>query len=143
MAKKTFKVAGVTFSNGIFSGSRQKVVKKCSYGDRIILERDYGNKHGDHAVKVLTEEGEQLGYIPSGNAKSKRVFLSLEAGNNVTAKVSDTYNFLDESNVRIYGLEIEVDNLLSASRAKEVENKGCLGIILLIITVISVLGIAL
>ena len=140
MAKKTFKVAGVTFSNGMFSTNRQEVIRNCKVGDPVILERDYSNKHDDFAVKVLTKEGEQVGYIPKGHAKSKRVFLSLEE-QNVTAKISEKYNFLDDYNDRIYGLRIEVNNLLSASRAKEVDNKGCAGIILLLFALVTLLKI--
>ena len=67
--------------------------------------------------------------------------MSLEEGNDVTAKVSRAYNFLDDDNIRIYGLEIEVNNLLSASRAKEVKNKGCVGVIFVLLAVVSALGI--
>jgi hypothetical protein len=142
MAKKTFKVAGVTFSNGMFSTSRQEIIKKkCKVGDPILLERDYSNKHDDYAVKVLTKEGEQIGFIPKGKAKSKRVFLSLESKNNLTAKISNKYNFKDDYNDRIYGLEIEVDNLLSANEAKEIDQKGCVGVLLLFTSLITLLKI--
>jgi len=141
MAKKTFKVAGVTFSNGMFSTSRQEIIKKkCKVGDPVILERDYSNKHDDFAVKVLTKDREQVGYIPKGRAKSKRVFLSLEAKNDLIAKISDIYNFKDEYNDRIYGIRVEVENLLSTSKAKEVANKGCAGILLLFFTIITLLN---
>jgi len=139
MAKKEFKVAGVTFSNGMFKKSRQDVIKGCKYGDLLKLEQDYSNKHDDYAVKVLTMEGEQVGYIPKGKAKSKRVYLSLEEKNDVTAKVTERFSFLDENNDRIYGLNIEVDSLLSANEAKEAANKGCLGIIFILIPILSLM----
>jgi len=139
MAKKEFKIAGITFSNGMFKKSRQEVIKGCKAGDLVRLERDYSNKHDDYAVKVLTTEGEQVGFIPKGYAKSKRVFLSLEKENDVTAKISERFSFLDDYNDRIYGLRVEVDNLLSANEAKEAANKGCAGVILILSSILSIM----
>jgi len=140
MAKKTFKVAGVTFRNNMFGASRQEIIKKCSIGDSVVLEQDYSNKHDDYAVKVLTEEGAQIGFIPKGKANSKRVFLSL-GENDVTAKISDKYSFKDDYGDRIYGIEIEVGNLLSASEAKEIDQKGCAAVVLLFLSLITLLKI--
>lgn len=128
MAKKILKVVGITFSNGVFGGSRQGVIKKCKVGDPVILERDYSNKHDDYAVKVLSKEGEQIGYIPK--SQSKRVFISLD-NNNVTARIDEKYSFKDDYDDRLYGVKIEVKNLLTVARANEINNEGCAGVVLL------------
>lgn len=138
MAKKKFKVAGVTFDNGFFKASRQDVIKKCSVGDVVILEADYSNKHDDYAVKVITIENEQIGFIPKGKAKSKRVFLSLQE-KNVTASVIDVYNFKNDSGENIYGIEIEVENLLTPSEAEYADQKGCVGVFLVLFGVLTYL----
>lgn len=129
MAKKEFKVAGVTYSNGMLKKSRQEVIKGCSHGDSVKLEHDYSNNYDDYAVKVLTQKGEQIGYIPKGSNKSKRVFLSLEKKDNVTAHISEKFSFVGDENYRIYGLRVKVNNLLSSKEAKETEEEGgCIGV---------------
>jgi hypothetical protein len=137
MAKKVFKVVGITFSNGVFGGSRQEVIKKCKVGEPVLLERDYSNKHDDYAVKVLSKVGEQIGYIPK--SQSKRVFISLEKSN-VTAKIDEKYSFKDDYDDRLYGVKIEVKNLLTVARANEIDNKGCAGVVLLSVS-LGILGI--
>lgn len=78
IAKKEFKIADVTFSNGILKRSRQEVIKGCKAGGQVKLEREYSNNYDEYAVKVLTMVGEQVGYIPKGSAKSKRFFYLLK-----------------------------------------------------------------
>lgn len=53
------KVAGVTFEG------RQRIVARCSVGERLTLIRDPRNRHDPGAIKVLRSNGEQLGFIPS------------------------------------------------------------------------------
>jgi hypothetical protein len=53
------KVAGVTFEG------RQRIVARCSIGERLTLTRDPRNHHDPGAIKVLRSNGEQLGFIPS------------------------------------------------------------------------------
>ncbi len=53
------RVAGVTFEG------RQKVVARCSVGERLTLVRDPKNEFDTGAIRVLRLNGEQLGFIPS------------------------------------------------------------------------------
>jgi len=54
------KVAGVTFEG------RQRIVARCSAGERLMLVRDPDNHHGaGGAIKVMRLNGEQLGFIPT------------------------------------------------------------------------------
>lgn len=53
----TTKVVGVTFEN------RQEVVAKLQMGDRVWLEREPFNAYDVNAIKVIRNNGEQIGYI--------------------------------------------------------------------------------
>src|SRR5271165_3595669 len=53
------KVAGVTFEG------RQRVVARCSVGERLVLVRDPGNRFDKGAIKVMRLNGEQLGFVPA------------------------------------------------------------------------------
>jgi hypothetical protein len=53
------KVAGVTFEG------RQRIVARCSVGERLTLIRDPNDRYDQGAIKVLRSNGEQLGFIPS------------------------------------------------------------------------------
>lgn len=52
-------VAGVTFEG------RQRIVARCSVGERLILVRDPNNRHDMGAIKVMRLNGEQLGFVPA------------------------------------------------------------------------------
>lgn len=52
------KVAGVTYEG------RQAIVRKMKEGDKLTLEPEPTNAYDDHAVKVITESGECIGFIP-------------------------------------------------------------------------------
>jgi HIRAN domain len=56
-------VAGCSHKNSDNS-DRQKILKKCSPYDSLILEHEIGNKHDKHAIKIMRVNGEQLGYVP-------------------------------------------------------------------------------
>lgn len=62
------KIAGVTHSNDDRS-SRQWIVTKCRIGDELRLEREPNNQVDPGAIKVLTQEGQRLGYIPAHVAR--------------------------------------------------------------------------
>lgn len=56
------RVAGVTFENDNGT-SRQEILQRCTPGETIVLEH-WPMPEDEYAVKVLRENGEQLGYIP-------------------------------------------------------------------------------
>lgn len=61
-------VAGVTFKND--DGTpRQRIVKKCKGGERLVLRRDPDNEHDQFAVAVHRANGDQIGFIPSDSAE--------------------------------------------------------------------------
>ena len=60
----TTKVVGVTFEN------RQEVVARLQMGDRVWLEREPFNRFDVNAIKVMRNNGEQIGYINRHLAQS-------------------------------------------------------------------------
>ncbi len=60
----TTKVVGVSFEN------RQEVIAKLQMGDRVWLEREPFNAFDTNAVRVIRNNGEQIGYIRRQLARS-------------------------------------------------------------------------
>jgi len=58
------KVAGVTY------GDRQLVAKSLRVGERLLLLREPTNIYDKNAIKVLTLDNRQVGYIASSTAVS-------------------------------------------------------------------------
>jgi hypothetical protein len=56
------KVAGVSHQNADGS-DRQRIIRGCSRGDVVRFVREPDNAHDHRAVKVLTENGGQIGYL--------------------------------------------------------------------------------
>jgi hypothetical protein len=52
-------VAGVTFEG------RQRIVARCSVGERLVLVRDPNHPVDKGAIKVMRLNGEQLGFVPA------------------------------------------------------------------------------
>lgn len=77
------RVAGVTFENDDGT-NRQEILKKCKPGDSIVLEH-WPMPEDEYAVKVLRENGEQLGHIPREDAEDVAEWLG--SANSVTAKI--------------------------------------------------------
>lgn len=77
------RVAGVSFNNDDGT-SRQEILKRCTTGESIRLIHAPMPGH-EFAVKVLRENGEQLGYIPSEDAEDVESWVN--SANKVTAKI--------------------------------------------------------
>ena len=58
------KVAGVTFEG------RQRIVARCSVGERLVLIRDPENCFDKGAIKVVRSNGQQLGFVPAHVSRS-------------------------------------------------------------------------
>lgn len=67
----------------------QDVFKKLEKNDPLLLKREADNKYDSNAIKVLTMDGEKLGYIPK---KDNCVFSRLmDAGKILHARVYSCY----------------------------------------------------
>lgn len=53
------KVAGTTYAGDV-AGKTEKMVP----GDTLLLRRDVSNKYDSHAIAVLTEGEERIGWVP-------------------------------------------------------------------------------
>ena len=56
-------IAGVGHKNAN-NTSRQRIVSESKLGELLILEHEKGNRHDANAIRVLRQNGEQLGYLP-------------------------------------------------------------------------------
>ena len=67
----------------------QDVFKTLEKNDPLLLEREADNKYDSNAIKVLTADGEKLGYIPK---KDNSIFTRLmDAGKILHARVYSCY----------------------------------------------------
>jgi hypothetical protein len=62
------RVVGVTHRNSDRK-SRQKIIKKCNRLDPLLLDTEEDNPHGPNAIRVLRQNGEQIGYLDAALAK--------------------------------------------------------------------------
>jgi hypothetical protein len=80
------KVAGVTFKG------RQRVVSRCSVGERLVLVRDPTNRFDKGAIKVMRLNGEQLGFLPahvSRGGDSSGLAFQMDRGDEFQCRISD------------------------------------------------------
>jgi len=80
------KIVGVTFKNGD-GEDRQVLLKTLKPKQLLQFERDPENEYDPTAVKVLTSEGKQLGFLPK--AEAKRVAEQLDRGATIYAFVAE------------------------------------------------------
>lgn len=79
-------IAGVTFEG------RQRIVARCSVGERLTLIRDPGNAFDAGAIKVVRSNGEQVGFIPSHvsrNGDSSGLSFRMDRGDQYFCRIKD------------------------------------------------------
>jgi hypothetical protein len=57
------KVAGVSYRNHDGT-SRQKIIPRCRAGELLRLEHEPDNPHDINAIRILRQDGGQIGYLP-------------------------------------------------------------------------------
>jgi tetratricopeptide (TPR) repeat protein len=100
---------GVSFLNDDKS-SRQTLVARCRSGDRLVLRAEPENPYDRHAVAVLNESGQQLGYLPS-DARDSSALLRGEPINACVKGViggSSLWNRLFGGAQKSYGLIVQL-----------------------------------
>ena len=80
------KVAGALQKNDDGS-DRQAIIKKCSIGETLHLLPEPTNTHSKHAIRVVRQNGQQLGYLPDSTARS--VTRHLKGGGAAWAAIKD------------------------------------------------------
>ena len=94
-------VAGVTFEG------RQRMVARCSVGEQLILVRDPENQYDKGAIKVMRQNGEQLGFIPahvSRGGDSSGLAYRMDQGEKYQCRISD----LTGGGTKSRGVNIEI-----------------------------------
>lgn len=84
-----FRVSGVTFDN------RSLAIERLQVGDRVHLVPEPSNRFDRHAIQVLAEDGQELGYVP--RASQERVLPMLHTA---TASVFEVGQFQTEQGVK-------------------------------------------
>lgn len=81
---KTFvvRLRGASYQNEDGT-DRQKLISQCKAGSSLILRAEPQNPHDRHAVAVLNQQGQQLGYLPS----DARDASAISRGEGISAKV--------------------------------------------------------
>lgn len=95
------KVAGATFEG------RQRIVARCSVGERLVLVRDPDNRFDQGAIKVMRLNGEQLGFIPehvSRSGDSSGLASRMDRGEKYLCRISD----LTGGGGKNFGVNIEI-----------------------------------
>ncbi|MGK2913886.1 MAG: HIRAN domain-containing protein [Porticoccaceae bacterium] len=63
VARFDFMVAGTRYEG------RSKIIERyVEEGDRVVLSRDHGNSHSENAIQVMTDGGDQIGFVPEDDA---------------------------------------------------------------------------
>ena len=94
-------VAGVTFEG------RQRVVARCSNGERLTLVRDPNNPHDSGAIRVMRLNGQELGFIPahvSRGGDSSGLAVRMDRGDKYQCRISA----LTGGGTRTLGVNIEI-----------------------------------
>lgn len=103
VAKSFFtNVAGVTFEG------RQRIIARCSVGEKLILIRDPNNRFDKGAIKVMRSNGEQLGFIPAHVSRgdhSSGLAFQMDHGSEYQCRISDITGGADG---RSFGVNIEI-----------------------------------
>ena len=97
-------VVGVRFiKNGV---NPQDIIPNLAIGERIILEADPNNEYDCYAVKVKTNTGMQIGWLPKGDELQINISERLQQGHTVLARVKCIYELSDFPGYK--GLKIEI-----------------------------------
>jgi hypothetical protein len=86
--------AGITVG-GAEGRRRQKSIKKLQEGDLIHLIPEPDNPYDDSAVRLETDKGKMIGYVPK--EKAIRISMELDAeGKEIIGKVKEVFTFKTE-----------------------------------------------
>lgn len=111
-------VAGVTFEG------RQRIVARCSEGERLILVRDPNNRHDNGAIKVMRTNGEQVGFVPahvSRGGDSSGLASRMDRGSEYQCRIKDITGGGPGKSI---GVNIEITEGPEAGEAAKVDGSS-------------------
>jgi hypothetical protein len=121
------KVAGVTYNNSDGT-KRQDILRKCTVGEHLILQRDYDNTFDEYAIAVLRETKEQIGLIPRHVAFRHPAMNDLaphmDQGGEVTAKIVALTGGECEIEIEVIGSDGGKPYQLKEAEARDLRDKA-------------------
>lgn len=97
------KVKGVTYNNSDGT-SRQTIISRLTLSSPISLKRDYANLYDPNAVMVVTEAGDQIGFLDRDMAG--RISVAMDRGEQPRVSI---LRIAGGSDGFFYGIEVLVD----------------------------------
>jgi len=126
---RTFRteIAGISHNN-INGTSRQEILRKCTVGESLVLQRDYGNTFDEYAIAVLRKTGEQIGFVPRDIAfrhpAMNDIAPHMDQGGEATAKIVGIHGGVCEIEIEIIGSDGEKPYQLKEEVARELRDKA-------------------
>jgi len=121
------KIAGI-IDNNSNGTSRQEILRKCSVGESLLLQRDYGNTFDEYAIAVLRKTGEQIGFVPRYAAFRHPAMNDLaphmDQGGEATAKIVGILGGECEIEIEVIGSDGEKPYQLKEVAARELREKA-------------------
>jgi hypothetical protein len=111
------KVVGVSYENKDGT-SRQSIIERCRPGEILRLVREPDNPHDTNAVKVLRQNGEQLGYLP-GHVVMTGLARDMDRGNYFRVEVEA----ITRGGEQILGVNIRIADVPEASDSEAVGSR--------------------
>jgi len=121
------KIAGIIHHNSNGT-SRQEILRKCSVGENLVLQRDYGNAFDEHAITVMRKTGEQIGFVPRHVAFRHPAMNDLspdmDQGGEAKAKIVGIISGECEIEIEVIGSDREKSYQLMEAEARELRDKA-------------------
>lgn len=138
MGQYPIGVAGESFTNDDGS-SRQAEIRRCRAGERVDLVREPDNPHDPLAVRVVSERGVQIGYLPTS---ASWIAERLDKARTVEAAIKDVTGSRGKNGVVLW---VSTDGQLPEVSASDEDvertvNRMTLGCFLAIVAAIVGLG---
>ena len=80
------RIAGTTFVDGF-----NKIMSGIDAGSPVILEREPDNRYDGNAIRICTEDGDKLGYIPQ--ERNKYLAMIMDSGADIRGRITDKTGF--------------------------------------------------
>ncbi|MCX5804991.1 MAG: HIRAN domain-containing protein [Proteobacteria bacterium] len=121
------KIAGVIHNNNDGT-SRQEILRKCSLGESLVLQRDYNNAFDEYAIAVLRKTREQVGFIPRQVAFRHPAMNDLaphmDQGGEVSAKIVSLIGGECEIEIEVIGCDGGKPYQLREAEARDLRDKA-------------------